>query len=255
MKYRSLDGVSFADPHVDVLRAHPNAQLWVLGAGDPSDWRAASAAVGGRIKPLPESPDTALMFEAADIYVDSFPFVSSTSMMEAARLGTPLISRFYGPKEARIFAINHPGIDRATLHASSEAEYQTNLSKLIGDASLRETLGRAGQDDVLKMHTPPSWMNYLEPAYALAQTLPPVDANAVLSAHAQEAFSHGEPDRRLYEVFGVDRSWSLLAAYAPLLPLTERLAFVAKLRRDGVVSAREAARALIPEWLVRTIKP
>ncbi|MFZ2029559.1 MAG: hypothetical protein WAU68_04565 [Vitreimonas sp.] len=255
MKYRSVDGVSFADPHVDVLKAHPNAQLWVLGAGDPADWRAASAAVEGRIKALPESPDTALMFEAADIYVDSFPFVSSTSMMEAARLGTPLVSRFYGPKEARIFAINHPGIDRATLHASSEAEYQANLSRLIGDKTLRASMGRAAQDDVLKMHTPPSWMNYLEPAYALAQTLPPVDADAVLASQAEETFSHGEPDRRLYEVFGADHSWTLLAAYAPLLPFADRVAFVAALNRDGIVDARGAARAMVPEWLVRTLKP
>jgi hypothetical protein len=255
MKYRSVDGVSFADPHVDVLKAHPKAQLWALGAGDPVDWRAASAAVNGRIKPLPESPDTTLMFEAADIYVDSFPFVSSTSMMEAARLGTPLVSRFYGPKEARIFAINHPGIDRATLHASSEAEYQANLSRLIGNATLRASMGRAAQEDVLTMHTPPNWMNYLEPAYALAQTLPPVDADAVLASQTEETFSHGEPDRRLYEVFGVDHSWTLLAAYAPLLPFADRVGFVAELRRDGVADGRGAVRALVPEWLVRMLKP
>lgn len=255
MKYRSVDGVSFADTHVEVLKAYPNAHLWVLGAGDPPDWRSACAAVDGRIKPLPESPDTALMFEAADIYVDSFPFVSSTSMMEAARLGTPLVTRFYGPKEARIFAINHPGIDRATLHASSEAEYQANLAKLIGHAVLRESMGQTAQEDVLRLHTPPSWMNYLEPAYALAQALPPLDAHALLASQPQETFSHGEPDRRLYEVFGVDHSWALLAAYAPLLPLADRVAFVAELKRDGVVGARAAARALVPEWLARTIRP
>jgi hypothetical protein len=195
------------------------------------------------------------MFEAADIYVDSFPFVSSTSMMEAARIGTPLISRFYGPKEARIFAINHPGIDRAALHASSEAEYQVNLSRLIGDPALRQSMGHAAQQDVLRMHTPPSWMTFLEPAYKLAETLPPVDTDAVLAGATEERFSHGEPDRRLYEVFGTDRSWSLLAAYAPLLPLADRFAFVWELKRERVVDAGEAARALIPEWAVRAIKP
>ena len=41
-------------------------------------------------------------------------------MMEAAGLEVPLVSRFYGEPEARIFAINHPGIDKPTLHGSTE---------------------------------------------------------------------------------------------------------------------------------------
>ncbi|MFN3875643.1 MAG: aldehyde dehydrogenase family protein, partial [Flavobacteriales bacterium] len=64
-----------------------------------------------------------------DIYVDSYPFVSSTSMMEAAGLGVPLVSRFYGPREARIFAINHPGIDKVAFTGS------TGVGKLIQRAT------------------------------------------------------------------------------------------------------------------------
>src|SRR5690606_18147740 len=32
IKYRSVNGVSFADPHVELLKRHPKALLWVLGA-------------------------------------------------------------------------------------------------------------------------------------------------------------------------------------------------------------------------------
>jgi hypothetical protein len=254
MKYRSVDGVSFADSHVAALKAHPNAELWVLGAGNPADWSDAIAAVGGRIKPLPESPDTTTMFEAADIYVDSFPFVSSTSMMEAARIGTPLVSRFYGPQDARIFAINHPGIDKPTLHATSEDEYTDNLKRLIGDAALREQKGREAREAVEHFHTPPSWLSFLEPAYEMARTLPPVDGEAVLAREPEETFSFGEPDKRLYDIFGFGAEASLLKLYPPLMPLKERIAFTAELKNAGVLNGRAVVRALLPEWAVRILK-
>ncbi|MEJ0059760.1 MAG: hypothetical protein WDM79_09385 [Terricaulis sp.] len=255
MKYRSVDGVSFADTHVELLKKHPKAVLWVLGVGDPEDWREASAAVGGRIKPFAETPDTKAFFEAADIYVDSFPFVSSTSMMEAAGLGTPLVSRFYGAKEARIFAINHPGIDKPTMHGATEAEYIAHLDRLIRDPALRESAGETARTSVLHYHTPPSWLDFLETAYERAAALPPIDSSSVFGANEVEAFSYGDPDRGMYEVFGFDDSQAMLKAYPGMLPLGDRIALVRQLRRDGVIDSwGETLRQLLPEWLVRVLK-
>ena len=257
MKYRSMNGRSFADTHVELMRRHPNALLWVLGAGDPDDWRAASAATGGRIKPLSESPDTKCYYEAADIYVDSFPFVSSTSMMEAAGLGAPLVSRFYGPKEARIFAINHPGIDAPTLHGANEAEYLAHIERLITDPELRERKGEEARLAVLHFHTPPSWLDFIEKAYKLAVEVPPIDPKAQLAGVPDEVFSNGEPDCRLYEVFGYneDNPARMLKQYLGVLPPTERLAFWQELRRaDAFKNAREAIRGLLPDWVVRLVK-
>jgi hypothetical protein len=255
MKYRTVDGVTFADPHVELLKRHPKAQLWVLGAGDPADWKQAIEATGGRIRPMPENPDTKALFEAADIYVDSFPFVSSTSLMEAAGLGTPLVSRFYGPKEARIFAINHPGIDKPTMHGWTEAEYVANLDALIGDAALRERKGREALESVLHYHTPPSWLSFIENAYARAAELPPLDSRSVFAPDEVETFSHGEPDRRMYDVFGFAADNGLLKAYPGLMPLPQRIALLARLRREGVVKGfGETLRMLLPEWIVRRIK-
>jgi len=92
-KYRSLDGMSFADRHVKLLEKHPQAQMIVVGSGELDDWQAAKDRVNGRITGLPEQPDPQRYFEAADIYVDSYPFVSSTSMMEAGGYFGNVISR------------------------------------------------------------------------------------------------------------------------------------------------------------------
>jgi len=256
MKYRSVDGVSFADTHVELLKRHPNALFWILGPGEQEDWRAASAAVGGRIKPLAESPETRLYFEAADIYVDSYPFVSSTSLMEAAGFGAPLVSRFYGPKDAEIFAINHPGLVASVLNASSEAEYLGFLDRLIEDPAYRERLGANAQKVVRELHTPPGWLDLLEVAYVRAVALPPVDAQALLARAEPEVFSFGEPDCRLYEVFGIeDEPIEFLKAYVRLLPLRERLEMWRHLKANGVLKGvSEQVRHLMPEWLIQVLK-
>lgn len=257
MKYRTVDGRSFADTHVELLKRHPDAVLWVLGAGDPEDWREACAAVDGRIQPLPESPDTKVYYEAADIYVDSFPFVSSTSMMEAAGLGAPLVSRFYGPKDARIFAINHPGIDAPTLHGSNEVEYLGHLESLITDPDMRARKGEEARQSVLHYHTPPSWLDFVEKAYKLALDLPAINPVAHLAGMADETFSSGEPDCRLHEVFGYDQrdTRKVLKQYLGLLPTLERVQYWRGLQTAGAFdTAYEGFRGLLPDWIVRMIK-
>lgn len=256
MKYRTVDGVTFAAPHVDLLNRHPNARLLVLGAGDRPDWKHDIEATGGRIQSLPETPDPRLYYEAADIYVDSFPFVSSTSMMEAAGLGTPLVSRFYGPREARIFAINHPGIDAPTLHAGSEAEYVAHLDRLISDPALRVAKAEEARLSVLEKHTAPGWLAYIERAYRLAEDLLPVDPVGHCAPSPAEGFSHGEPDRSLYDVFGFpeDRTVRLLRSVIGLMPMGERLRTWRKLRDYGALDGwKDGVRLLLPNWLVRRL--
>ena len=254
MKYRTVNGVTFAAPHVGLLKKHPKAQLLVVGAGERPDWQADCAAVEGRIQPLPETSDMRIYFEAADIYVDSFPFVSSTSMMEAAGLEVPLVSRFYGEPEARIFAINHPGIDKPTLHGASEQAYVAHLDRLISDPALREAKGKEARDAVLHYHTPPSWLTFIERAYSLAEQLPPINPAAHFASGDVEVFSHGEPDRSMYEVFGFNRESPvrMLRWYLGVMPLGERLKTWLTIQRAGAFdSSREALRLLLPNWMVR----
>jgi hypothetical protein len=258
LKYNTVDGVTFTAPHVDLLKRHPKAQLVVLGAGERPDWTADKAAVDGRIRSLPPTPDTRAWFEAADIYVDSFPFVSSTSMMEAAGLGVPLVSRFYGANDARIFAINHPGIDKPTLHAASEAEYVAHLDRLITDPALRAAKAEEARQSVLAHHTAPGWLGFLENAYRLAETIAPVDPKDVFPAERIDTFSHGEPDRSLYDVFGFDgvEPVKLLRGLVGILPLGERLVVWKKLLDSRAFwHPKDAVRLLLPTWLVRRLSP
>jgi hypothetical protein len=256
MKYRTVGGVTYAETHVDLLRRHPKALFWILGAGDQEDWRSACAAVDGRLKGLPETRETQLYFEAADIYVDSYPFVSSTSLMEAAGYGTPLVSRFYGPKEAEIFAINHPGLMSSVLNATNEDQYLQFLDRLIEDKAYREQLGVMAEKGVRDLHTPPGWLDILEVAYARAIAVDPIDTAATLAGAEAEAYAFGPVDQGLYEVFGLDDEPLLfIKPYVRLLPLGDRIALWRKLRRQGAFASRaESLRHLAPEWLINAVK-
>ncbi len=257
LKYNTVDGVTFAATHVELLKKHPKAELLVLGAGERPDWAADKAAVNGRIRSLPPTPDTRAYFEACDLYVDSFPFVSSTSMMEAAGLGAPLVSRFYGPADARIFAINHPGIDKPTLHACTETAYLAHLDRLVSDSDFRMAKGEEARQSVLAHHTATGWAGFLESAYQLAETIAPVEPSRVFPPEQTDTFSHGEPDQSLYNVFGFDgeEPTRLRRGIAGLLPVAERSAVWMRLLRErGFWDRKDAVRLLFPTWLLRRLQ-
>jgi hypothetical protein len=256
-KYRSLNGVSFADLHVGVLEKHPNARLIVVGSGEPADWKAAKDRVGGRITGMPEMPDPKIYFEAADIYVDSFPFVSSTSMMEAGGYGSPLVTIFTYPDAARIFGINHVGLAGTALQATSLDQYDQMLERLITDPAHRAEAGEAARAAVENAHVPPGWLKYLEEAYAVARDLPAQDyLHAAVNADL-EAPRFGPPDSLHEDIFGYDYSVpEIKKVYMGALPLRQRLAMWAQMRRAGEIQGlAESARLLMPEWLKRKLAP
>ena len=170
-KYRSIDGMSFADRHVKLLEKCPQAQLVVVGSGEPDDWQAAKARVGGRITGLSEVPDPKRYFEAADIYVNSYPFVSSTSMMEAAGYGLPAVTIFTLPDAARIFGINHVGLVGTSLVARTADEYDTMLERLVVDEAFRTEKGEATREAIERLHVPPGWCSSLEAALERVRSL------------------------------------------------------------------------------------
>jgi hypothetical protein len=81
---------------------------------------------------------------------------------------------------------------------------------MVGTAALPHILMRyyttpsvkQARESVLHFHTPPSWLTFIERAYSLAEQLPPIDPAAHFAASDIEIFSHREPDRSMYEVFG-----------------------------------------------------
>ena len=253
-KYRTMHGVSYADIHAPVLEQHPNAMLMVVGAGEPEDWAPVRARVGDRLRSIPETPNPKVYFEAADIYVDSYPFVSSTSLMEAAGYGLPLATIFTAPEAARIFGINHVALVGNTLQARSFEEYRATLSQLVADPNLRERLGSAAREAVAREHNLPGWTRWLEAVYARALELPPLDNRAMLAEIEQP--HTGEPDCRHEDMFG--GKWptmKVFRSYIGMLPLHQLIAHWNEARANGGFRSKgQALNYLLPEWFKRWLK-
>ncbi|HYD88940.1 MAG TPA: hypothetical protein VEA80_15805 [Vitreimonas sp.] len=255
LKYKTMHGVTFADIHAPLLEKNPEAMLLVVGADDPEDWAPVKARFGDRIRSKPELPSPNIYFEAADIYVDSYPFVSSTSLMEAAGYGLPSVTIFTYPQETRIFGINHVALVGNTLQAASFEEYRALLSELIADPTKRERLGEQARAAVAKEHNTPGWLCWMEAVYARAGELAPLDNRAMLER--TEAPQFGEPDWRHEDIFG--GNWPIeqfLKSYMGVLPLRQRIAHWRELSAVGAFSSAGNAlsHTLLPEWLKRAMK-
>lgn len=255
VKYRTMGGVSFADMHVEALLAHPDAQLLVVGPGEPADWQEAIAATGGRIMGRPETPDPSLAFEAADIYLDSYPFVSITSMLEAGGLGAPCMTLFPYPSDANVMSTDMPGLAPTIGFATSMAEYNRILADWLADLQALRRRGDETEANVKRLHTAPNWLESLEALYARALAIAPVTPLREKGAPANEELYDGYPDILLNEVFGeFDSVEAILKRSMRLMSLPERLRVWRRLARTKSFDGTwDAIRNLLPEWLPRWV--
>jgi glycosyltransferase involved in cell wall biosynthesis len=249
-KYRSPEGPSYADRFVPVLQENENARLIVVGSGMPDNWQAAAKATGGRIAGLSEQADPWKYFEAADIYVDSYPFSSSTSLMEAAGYELPLVTLFTAPDAASLVGINHLGLIGGVIQARSNADWGQALTRLLTDESFRRDQGCAARESV-RIAQPDVWRTWLERAYDDALALPPLHDGAMEMPDATDTPYFGEPDRRHESIYGSDVSLvDIERDYIGLLSIKGRIRAIGNLSGEGHLrSLSETLRLLLPEWL------
>lgn len=266
-KYRTLNRLeaqgrpepsrSFADRHVDILRLHPKAQLFVIGPSQTDDWHDAIRATQGRIRAIGEIPEPGLYFDAADLYVDSFPFVSSTSMMEAAQRGLPLTSFFDGPADSSIRAINHIGLERSVFVATTEAEYTERLNLLLCDQNFARAEGERAKQNVSRANFGTAWVAALDEVMFTAKSLPRKTWQPDPAAVARDDRPQlSELDLSHPDYFGspIGRD-DIAKLYLGELPFSDRwLLWREVLARRQFASPWQAAQALAPEWLKRRLR-
>ena len=253
-KYATMGSTTYADLHVPTLQQHPGCTLLAVGPGGKIDWSAASRETGGRVTAIPEQEDTAKYFQAADIYLDSFPFVSITSVLEAGCYGTPAVSIFPYSNEALVMGSNMPGLDGTLVTCRSLDEYQAALSQLISDPAYRLSLGSKLQTQIERHHYIQPWLQSLEAIYS--RSLDIYRESDLISSKAVFAWT-GEPDVFIQAVHGGDPDARrdtdrLLKFELGVLPLAARLSEWWRLFRLGLLHESGKygpAIHLLPEWL------
>ncbi|MEA5566115.1 glycosyltransferase [Anabaena sp. UHCC 0399] len=245
VKYsRSVNGISFADAHIPVLEKYKNACLLVVGANHQDDWLEAIEQTQGRIKAIAETENTAIYYQAADIYVDSFPFVSITSLLEAGSYGVPLVSRYpYSSDSSAILGADMPGLTGNLIRVRNLEEYTDALSRLIEDEEYRLSLGEATKNKIAQTHWASNWQPALENLYLRATTLPRITPSLV----SQDKMFLSEPDVFLPSVYGWYSDFILaIQPYLKFIPLTQRLYYWYRLvKKHGL---RNRISLLLPSW-------
>ena len=260
LKFRPIGGVSFADTLVPVLQENPNARLIAVGPGGEVDWSAAEAKAPGQIQTVRQTPNTGIYLEAADVYVDSFPFASITSLFEAGLNGLPLVTRNPFGEGCEIMGADSPGLDPVILRARDIGDFQDILTRLVRDARLRAEIGERTKAEMEAVNTGEGWKLELAKMYRQVFSAPRVKHEPPLVSGPRL----DNLDRLLPLVFGpTERETTAASRIARDIELTVktapfawRLRVLARyaLRGQLKLFATPAWRLLIPEWLAVRIR-
>lgn len=139
-KYEPVDGAGgFLDVVLPAIRSCSEAFLVVAGPDADGGWATLESEGLGRAVGL--LPDVRPLLEAADLYLDSYPFASLTSALEAAALGVPVMTYRPERSSANILGADTPELDHDMVVATTPPEYRSMMRELLGDDDAREALG------------------------------------------------------------------------------------------------------------------
>lgn len=242
-KYRPVGSLSFLELVLPVLERHENAMLHAAGPWPDGAWQAAAERTGGRIRALGPLPDVRPLQEAADVYLDSYPFSSLTSLLEAGTLGVPAITYRGHPEECAVLGADTRGVDEHMLSATDPVGFERALGDLIAYPDRRLELGARTERAIRDTHTGEGWRAAVAELYGIAAGVePPSGVSAVERdptrldvlvdlVMTQTGFAQGVP--------------GATGDHLSLLPMGNRVAAWSRLTLAG---DRPPHRNVVPEW-------
>jgi len=244
-KYRAVgDEAELIELVLPVIQRHQRVHLLAAGPAAEGTWARAAGSTAGRVRALGRIPDTGLLMQAADIYLDSYPFSSLTSLLEAGAVGAAVITYAGHPASCAVLGADTPGVDEHVLRPADPEQLRAALTRMIDDPAMRHAYGMRAARAIADTHSPQRWRQEVDRLYSAAVAAgpaaplgPPVDGVGRLDRllpliMEQTGFVTG-PGGVLRENLG-------------LLPARERLECAAELRRLGETPA---ARDLLPGML------
>jgi hypothetical protein len=163
-KYEPANGLDFLEVCEGILKQTPQGYLLVVGFSADSRWRNASQRLGGRIRvlgPLLRS-ELAIVYKAADVYIEGFPFGTTTSLLEAGLYGIPAV---LAPAQCPPpYGSDGIALDSTVTRPRTVEEYKANIIQLSNDEAKRSLEGGRLRDSVTEHHTGSGWRQHLEDA-------------------------------------------------------------------------------------------
>jgi hypothetical protein len=171
--YKFQGGVKLLGLIGPVMDLNQHLFLVAIGPGPGIAWEAAAARTGGRVIALDPLPDTRMYLAAADIYLDSWPTPSITSLLEAALCGVPTISRVEVTLAGTVLATDSPGLGPDHIVATNDDDWRRHVTRLGCNQSERRARGEGLASSVARAHVS-GWPERLDSLYLQASTSPQV---------------------------------------------------------------------------------
>ncbi len=179
-KYGAIaPGLSLLDLVLPVLEQREDLVLLAAGpdAALPA-WAEAAERTGGRVRALGYLDDLQLLHASADVYLDSYPFGSPTSLLESGLHGLPALT-FLPQQELAVLSADSPGLRSGWITAATVEEYRSVLGRLLDDRAHRRSVGQELSSSIRAAHCGQAWQAQLQDVYAAADAATPARAPAV----------------------------------------------------------------------------
>jgi hypothetical protein len=230
-KYSAPRQIGFLDLIIPVLHKLPQAVLVAVGPEPQRSWKSAQIKTNGRVIALGHRWDTDIFYAAADIYLDSVPFSSITSLLEAGSYGVPLLGLKPANPELELLGPGAAGLEEAMELANDITSYRSLLTRLVSDTDFRHRSGLRIQERILSLHTGRGWVDALQEVYAKVEHAP--DRRCLIAK--EDAFAIDELNMALIQLyssvpFSVRR---LIREYICAFPYSSRLLITLRLYLIG----------------------
>lgn len=240
-KFEPHGALDFIETLIPVLARIPNLTVLAVGPSAQGRWAAAEARSLGRLRALGVRSDLELLYRAADLYLDSLPLGSLTSLLEAGSHGLPLVT-LGGRPGAEILSADLAGLEDVLLVADDRDAYAQSVITLADDRDARIHIGERTRQCVGAVSSGEGWLRQLESVYATALTLRS-EGRPPSVAFVPPRF--GYVDHRLAELHGPSSGLvHAIKAQLRFAPPRRRLAIAAGLWRAG----KPVALAMAPDW-------
>jgi hypothetical protein len=161
-KYTPMDDLDFLSVSEDLLRRLPGAYILAVGVKEDERWRTASERVGSRLRALGRQSQIGDYHDAADLYIEGFPFGSTTALLEAGLRGLPVI---LAPASCPPpYGSDGVALDDVIVRPRDIEEYRNQVLFLNSNNDERERIGTIISQSIRNHHTGAGWMRYLEQA-------------------------------------------------------------------------------------------
>ncbi len=233
-KYSAAGQQHFLNQVLPVIAACPKAVLIAVGPSQDGAWEAAKRQTNGRVIALGRRWDNRALIAAADVYLDSVPFSSITSLLEAGMAGLPLLGLREADADLALLGPGAPGLDESMILCSDSESYRGQLLRLINEPELRQSTGEQAQSQIRALHAGHQWQT------ALATTYAQLESATIRGCFARQVdeFTPSKLDVALIQLFkqeqGPMRIRQIIRQFTGHLPYRVRFRVTSQLNRIGL---------------------